>query len=94
MGAGAQRGCRVSSFGIPLNFENQGPEQPDLIGPISSGSLDKMTTGSFFQPKLFYDSKKRTSSVSFLLLLLIYALLLRLPMETRLVSADASLKGN
>lgn len=42
MGTGAQRGCRVSTIGIQLNLENKGPEQPDLIGPVSSGGLDKM----------------------------------------------------
>lgn len=26
-----------------LDFKNQGPEQPDLIGPVSSGGLDKTT---------------------------------------------------
>lgn len=75
MGTGAQRGCRVSSLGTQWNFENQGPEQPDLIGPVSSRGLNKMTFSSFFQLKLFYDSERHAASVSFLLLLLNYALL-------------------
>lgn len=47
---------------------------------------------SFFQPGLFHNSKKRAFSVAFPLLLLNYALLLRSAMETRLASAEASLK--
>ena len=52
MGTGAQRGCGVSSLGIQLNFENQGPEQPDLIGPVSSGDLDKMNIWQFLPTKI------------------------------------------
>lgn len=43
MGTGIQTDCRVSG---QLNFENQGLEQSALIGPVSSGVLDKMTSVS------------------------------------------------
>lgn len=48
----------------------------------------------FFQAGLFHDSKKHASSATFPLLHLNYALLLRSDIETRLASAEASLKGN